>query len=260
MFKFSNFLELCSSTYNSLKEDSVFLKNNLLSVSLLSIACILIGGCEKQFKADGYVPEFATVDATENKDSHFFASSYSFDFSVSQYAEIEALLTNVKATGVDNIGFMIISNKPIPEQTQKRVKDRILALMHKHGFISSRIVDYGTCVYQEAKPGVRINVLKYSVKTPDCSTWSEYVGDTDTNKDLPKYGFSAVYNLEQMIANKADLVAPRKYIGQTTQTAVAAVKDAGSAGGGGGGTSSGSSSGSSSSSSSSKSSSSSSSK
>ncbi|MDR2067706.1 MAG: CpaD family pilus assembly lipoprotein, partial [Holosporaceae bacterium] len=143
-----------------------------------------------------------------------------------------------------------ISNKLIPLKLQEKAKKQILFLAGKNGFLDSRVVNSGICVYKDAKVGVRLDVLKYEAKGPDCDTWSEYIGDTDSNKHLPKLGASGSYNLVEMIANKADLVAPRKYKGTDAKSSIDALSASGS-GSSSGGSSSGSSGSSSSSSSSS---------
>lgn len=194
-------------------------------------ALVLISACDKQVKIeDGYIPEFAAIESEEQCEHHLFLFDSNLSLSNATIAEIEALLKDTRATGIDNIDFMVISNTPVPVETLTRVKEQIRSLMYKHGFIRSRVIDKGICVYKDAKPGVRIGILQYKVKKPNCDVWSEYIGDTDTNKNLPKYGVSHIYNLEEMIANKADFSAPRKYRGVRTSDAISALSSTGGSG------------------------------
>ena len=85
------------------------------------------------------------------------------------------------------------------------IKSTILNLMYKEGFIKSRIIDSGVCVYKDANPGIRVDALKYDLKDPNCDEWEDDIGDMDETKPLPKFGYSASYNLNRMIANKADI-------------------------------------------------------
>lgn len=210
------------------------LNNKFKYLSLLS-ALILISACDKQVKVDdGYIPEFAEINSEELCEHHLFLCNSNFSFSNTTIAEIEALLKNSRANGIDNIDFMIVSNAPVLIETQTKVKELIKSLMYKHGFIRSRIIDKGVCVYKDAKPGIRIGNLQYKIQSPNCDTWSEYVGDTDTNKNLPKYGVSYVYNLEEMIANKADFSSPREYPGTKANLAIKAVENISSGDGGSG--------------------------
>ena len=210
------------------------LNNKFKYLPLLS-ALILMSACDKQVKVeDGYIPEFAAIDSQEQCEHHLFLCDSNFNFSDATIAEIEALLKNTRATGIDNIDFMIMANAPVPVETQVRVKEQIRSLMYKHGFIRSRVIDKGVCVYKDAKPGIRIGILQYKVKEPNCDLWSEYIGDTDTNKNLPKYGVSHVYNLEEMIANKADFSAPREYQGTRASDAIGAISSIKNSGGSGG--------------------------
>ncbi|MDR0753495.1 MAG: CpaD family pilus assembly lipoprotein, partial [Holosporaceae bacterium] len=94
--------------------------------------------------------------------------------------------------------------------------------------------NFGTCIYKDARTGIRIDILKYDVKKPNCNQWVEYIGDTDTNKNLPKYGAAVTCNMIEMIANKADFIAPREYKGSEAKSAVAAIGTTGSSNGGGG--------------------------
>lgn len=195
-------------------------------------ALLLINACDKQVKVDdGYIPEFAAVEAEEQGEQYFFQCSTSFNLSETTCTAIEDLLKNAKAADIENIEFLLVSNSPVLIATQEKVKSKIRSLMYKQGFIKSRITDKGVCVYKDAQPGVRIGLLRYNIKEPDCSQWSEYIGDTDTNKNLPKYGISGVYNIEAMIANKADFVSPRNYPGPRTDTALSGMGVTASSGG-----------------------------
>ena len=200
--------------------------NRKLSWITLLSALIFVCGCDKQMKIeDGYVPEVAEMQAEEFCEPHFFPTNDAFDISKDTCARIERLLKDAKVSDVENLEFMIISNHPVPVGYQEKIKKIILYIMYKNGFIPSRITDKGVCVYEGAKTGIRIGILQYNLKEPDCSAWSEYIGDTDTNKNLPKHGVSRVYNLQQMIANKADLVSPRIYKGVIASTAVSGMEN-----------------------------------
>lgn len=216
-------------------------KKNFISLSFITAIC-LITGCENKTNSK-HILEFASIEASEEKEAHFFSTDYNFNFSNDTFAQMEKLLRDTRAEGIDNIGFMIISDRIVPFEKQEEIKRKIIPIMNKFGFINSRIIDSGTCVYKEAKSGIRINILKYSVKEPDCSPWSESIGDVDTDKQMPKFGVAGVYNFREMIGNKADLVVPRKYLGQSAKDAIEASKSSGSAGGGGNGSGSSGSSG-----------------
>jgi type IV pilus biogenesis protein CpaD/CtpE len=198
-----------------------------------AIITFFLTGCSEtqNYHDSDYIPVMNNINITENRDPHFFAVNHNFDFPHNTLIQIENLLKNSKANGIDNVGFSIISDQTIPVETQQKIKNKIFPLMNKAGFISSRIVDYGTSVYDGATRGIIINILKYDLERSDCSKWSEGVGDIDSKKNLPKMGVTNNYNLEEMIANKADLIAPRKYIGQKTDKAVAAVNSDSSGGG-----------------------------
>ncbi|MDR0677615.1 MAG: CpaD family pilus assembly lipoprotein [Holosporaceae bacterium] len=203
------------------------LKTSWWKSSIIIVLSLL--GCEKQYLPnDGYIPEKAEIMAKENKQVHFFKTSSNFNLDSADIDALERLFRDTRGEGTDNIGFMLTSDKPIPFSVRENTGKKLRRLMHKYGFINSRIVDSGTCTYQGAKTGIRIDVLKYDVKTPDCSQWSEYIGDTDTNKHLPRYGASDAYNLAEMISNKADLVSPRKYSGQDAASAISTMGKGGS--------------------------------
>lgn len=190
----------------------------------LTILASITTGCEKQYLADdGYIPGEYIVDVKENKSINFFETSSSFNLPEQTIQQVSNLLKDTRSKGIENISFMLVSDKPVPVKIYQATKDKVMSLMRKHGFLESRIIDSGMCVYSDAKSGIRIDILQYEVNEPDCGKWTEYIGDTDTNKNLPKYGVSEVYNLEQMIANKADLIAPRTYKGQETKAAIAAI-------------------------------------
>lgn len=235
---------------------------NLKYIGIFS--CIFLCGCSKlgmdPSGTNGNISarcvDFAKIEITENPDSHFFElSPGSFNFTEESKQRLESVLKIAQAKGMSNVSFLMISDKPIPLDAQKQIKENILAPMFEYGFMESRILDSGTCIYPKAIPGVRINILDYEIDTPDIGEWTDTIGDADPNKHLPKIGVCHNYNLEQMIANKADLLSPRRYKGQRTQDAIDALSSSGgSSGGGSGGSKGGSSSSKSSSSSSSSSS------
>ncbi|MDR2158342.1 MAG: CpaD family pilus assembly lipoprotein [Holosporaceae bacterium] len=184
---------------------------------------LLLSGCEKQYLADdGYIPEVAEIQAKETKNIHFFSCSPNFELDDATIQSISQVLKEAKNNGISNAGYMLISNRPIASKLQKNARKQIHKIMNDQGFLSSRVMDSGVCVYKEAKVGIKINILKYDVQGPDCSQWSEYIGDLDLNKNLPKLGAAAAYNFVQMIDNSADIISPRKYKGQDVKSAIAA--------------------------------------
>jgi type IV pilus biogenesis protein CpaD/CtpE len=196
---------------------------------------LLLVGCHKQYRADdGYIPETITIDTTETKNINFFPTSDDFNLCDADVTAMSNLFKEALSDGIDNIGFMLVSDKAIPFEVQEEAKKKISFMMGRHGFLDSRIVDSGACVYKGAKTGVRIDLLKYDTNEPDCSKWSEYIGDIDTNKNLPKYGAASAYNFLETIGNKADLISPRKYKGQDVTSAVKASQTESGASTGGG--------------------------
>jgi type IV pilus biogenesis protein CpaD/CtpE len=199
---------------------------------------LLLCGCDKQRqyrpKNDDYVPETSRIETREVKRVYFFVTPPNFEISPSTATSMGRVLREAHNTGIENVGYLLVSNQPITAKIQDRARNQIHRVMCENGFISSRISDSGVCVYNDAKVGIRIEILRYDVKEPDCSIWSEYIGDIDTSKNLPKYSASTAYNMAQMISNKGDLVMPRKYKGQETSKAIAAMGKAGSSGGGSG--------------------------
>lgn len=199
-----------------------------IGVSIL----LLASGCQenKTNISDEFIPEISNIDITENIDPHFFELDHSLVISNSVITKIEELLKKSRANGIDNIGFLIISPKPVSIEHQDNIGKTIISSMYKFGFMDSRIVNSGVCIYKDARPGIRINILKYNLKNSDCSKWSEHIGDMNSEKSLPKMGVAGNYNFEQMIANPADLISPRKYKGAKVLDAISAAESSGSAG------------------------------
>lgn len=201
------------------------IKNNKIKHLKILFAFALVSACGKQAKInDNDTLEIAKINVDEQCEYHIFKFDSNFNISDADVAKIEALLKNARADNIENIEFLIVSNSPISIEKQTKIKWRIKTLMYKNEFIRSRIIDRGICVYKYAKPGVRIGILRYKVKEPDCSIWDEYIGDIDTRKNLPRYGVSNAYNLKEMIANTADLTSPRKYPGARVSSAINAMK------------------------------------
>jgi type IV pilus biogenesis protein CpaD/CtpE len=201
--------------------------------AIFTVICLLLAGCQKQYLADdGYIPETVAIDATETKNISFFPTSRDFSPDSATLEKMTKLFKDIYAENIENIGFMLISDSAIPYEIQEKAKREISHLMGRIGFLNSRIVDSGTCIYKNAKVGIRIDALKYDTGEINCDVWSEYVGDIDTNKHLPRYGAATAFNFLETIGNKADLVSPRKYSGQDVSAAIEAAGITATGGGG----------------------------
>ncbi|MDR2794322.1 MAG: CpaD family pilus assembly lipoprotein [Holosporaceae bacterium] len=197
---------------------------NAKSITVIWFSILLMVGCEKQYKVDdGYVHEFAEINVVKHINSLFFPLNEHKNFSPSVRRTMKKFLGDAKKNGIENIAFFIISPPVLSDDLQQIIKKQVLAIAYKSGFMASRISYDGTLQSKGSEIGVSIETLKYALQEPDCSTWSEYVGDTDTNKDLPRFGAADRHNLKEMIANEADLATPRKYKGPRTQNAITAM-------------------------------------
>lgn len=194
--------------------------------SLAAVCLLLTGCCEKSALPEDY--EYPKINITENKTSHFFATNNEFAISDADIEKLKKLLRDSKGEGIENIGFMIVSNSPILKPQKSALSSQVKSLMMKAGFLESRIVDSGICIYKDAKKGIRIDILKYDLRKTDTDVWTDYVGDCDFEKRLPNYGKAMNYNMEEMVANSADLIAPRKYKGQRVVDALGAIGSIGS--------------------------------
>ena len=189
----------------------------------LTAVCLILTGCsEKEITSISDFEE-TKIDITENKTSRFFAVNNNFEMSASDVAKLEKLLRDSKGEGIENVGFMIVSNSPVLPAQKKTLFEQVKSKMIRAGFLESRIVDSGICIYKDAKKGIRVDVLKYDLQKTNVDLCDDSVGDCDTEKTLPRYGSAMNYNTEEMISNRADLVSPRRYKGQKTEQAISAM-------------------------------------
>lgn len=199
----------------------------------LTVCCLILTGCSSESKSGSFGGfEEVKINITENRITHFFGVDNNFQLSVSDQERLEKLLKDSKGEGIENVGFMIVSNSPVLTAQKKAVSDQVKSKMIRAGFLESRIVDSGVCIYKDAKKGIRVDILKYDLQRTDISLWSDYIGDCDTDKSLPHYGRATNYNMEEMVSNSADLISPRKYKGQKTESAISAMSEMGSSSGG----------------------------
>jgi hypothetical protein len=204
--------------------------SKIMFSTIIIFAGLLMNGCESNpRKIHGL--ESIKVDVKEHRDVHFFECSNNFNFDSKTLLRIENILKKARGEGVENISFTLISNQSIPFAIQEKIRKLMYEIMHKYHFLKSRIKNMGICVYEEAKIGVRIDLLQYEITQPDCSIWSEYIGDIDSKKNLPKYGTAEKYNMGEMIANKADFISPREYVGHEVKSAMAATSSVATGGG-----------------------------
>ncbi|MBO6055585.1 MAG: hypothetical protein J6P84_01190 [Alphaproteobacteria bacterium] len=194
----------------------------------LTACCLILAGCSESRPQSFRDFEEAKIDITENKVTHFFGVDDNFQLTVSDREKLEKLLKDSKGEGIENVGFMIISNSPVLAAQKKALSDQVKSKMIGAGFLESRIVDSGVCIYKDAKKGVRVDILKYDLQRTDISLWNDFIGDCDIERSLPHYGRAMNYNIEEIVSNSADLISPRKYKGQKTENAIEAIKAAGS--------------------------------
>jgi len=199
-------------------------------LSLTAIGLLLTGCSNEKVESSIKAFEEPEINITEHKFSHFFKVNNDFQMLASDKVKLEKLLRDSKGEGIENIGFMIVSNSPVLKTQRAKLITQVKSQMVKAGFLESRIVDSGICVYKDAEKGVRVDVLKYDLHKTETDLWTESIGDCDSEKNLPDYGKSMNSNLEEMIANSADLISPRKYKGQRTEDAIKAIGNVSSSG------------------------------
>ena len=119
---------------------------------------------------------------------------------------------------------MLVSNQAVPTDIEETTKQSFIKMAKSHGFSASNIINSGTCVYDTAEQGLRVDVLDYDVKLQN-GDWDYSIGDCDLDKDLPKKGAAMASNLAHMIANKHDLYKGRKYSGPHPEAAIKPVTD-----------------------------------
>ena len=194
----------------------------------LTAVCFLLTGCSNE-KVDTTAYSYAeeNIDVKENKTSHLFAVDDNFQMSEEDQIKLVKLLKDSKGRGIENVSFMITSNSPVAKAERVALSNQVRSQMEKAGFLDSRIIDSGICVYKDAKKGVRVDILKYDLKKSIFKEWDNPIGDCDLEQNLPNYGKATNYNLEEMVANSADLISPRKYKGQKATDAITAVSSLG---------------------------------
>ena len=61
----------------------------------------------------------------------------------------------------------------------------------------------------DAQAPIRISYSRYVAEGPQCGKWSSNLAETSSNLNYPNLGCATQANFAAMIANPADLVAPR---------------------------------------------------
>ncbi len=190
----------------------------------LTAVCLLLTGCStERVEAPSYAYNEEKIDIKENRTSHLFAIDNNFQMSEEDQVKLYQLLRDSKGRGIENVSFMITSDSPVTKFERVALSNQVRSQMEKAGFLDSRIIDSGICIYKDAKKGVRVDILKYDLKRTNLGEWDNPIGDCDVERNLPNYGKATNYNLEEIIANPADLISPRKYKGQKATNAIAAI-------------------------------------
>ncbi len=196
---------------------------NTLGITLM---LLLTTGCETPINKSGSdidKEDSLKITAIENREIHLIQCNKDFKVTNEQKMRFKEFLKESREAGAENIAFTIISDHQLSLSKQKEIKKFVYGLIYKEGFIKSRVIDSGVCVYKDATPSIRVDVLHYELDEPDVSQWNADVGDCNLDKDIPKFGVSNSYNFGKMIANKADLLNPRKYKGMSATDAVSAI-------------------------------------
>ncbi len=190
----------------------------------LAAVCLLLTGCSREIDdMASYSYAEKNIDIKESRTSHFFAVDDNFQMSEEDQVKLVKLLKDSKGRGIENVSFMITSNSPVAKAERVVLSNQVRTQMEKAGFLDSRIIDSGICIYKDAKKGVRVDILKYDLKRSTFDEWDDPIGDCDLEQNLPNYSKATNYNLEEIVANPADLISPRKYKGQKATDAIKAI-------------------------------------
>lgn len=203
--------------------------NGVLGMTLSAL--LVVTGCNVD-PNKGKPRDFSPVvsEAIENKELHFFATGNDFLLSSDEIAKAEKILKTAISLGETNVSFMFTSNTAVPEEVKDVARRKIRGLMYKAGFLDSRIIDAGSVVYDKARVGVRIDILKYHVNKINLDLWDEKLGEGNIYNHIPRFGSSEAYNLNEMVGNKADLARARRYKGQRVSEAISALDSTSSSG------------------------------
>lgn len=203
-------------------------KKSMKLIVSVSAMCCMLAGCDA-FAPTHQMEDFSKLNVKETKQTTFFPTNDEFVLTKELEIEIIKKLKDAYAKGLDNIRFMLIANKSISIDVEKKAKEKISFIMKKNGLIDSRIMYDDICIYKDAKVGIKIDILKYDVEMPDCSPWNSSIGDMDVTKNLPKIGYAENYNMAAMVANSADIVSPRTYKGHEPKDAISSMGASGGA-------------------------------
>jgi len=190
----------------------------------LTAVCLLLTGCSGgSDNKPPYSYNQEKIDVKENRTSHLFAVDDNFQMSDEDKVKLSQLLKDSKGRGIENVSFIIVSDAPVAKAERTALSNQVRTQMEKAGFWDSRIIDSGICIYKTAKKGVRVDILKYDLNRTNIKEWDDPIGDCDIEQHFPNYGKTTNYNLEEIIANPADLISPRKYKGQKATDAITAI-------------------------------------
>ena len=86
---------------------------------------------------------------------------------------------------------------------------QIRAMLADYGFSDSLISVEAYQADKRAEAPVKVSYMRYVAEGPECGHWTENVAYTPNNLPMPNLGCASQKNLAAMIANPADLIAPR---------------------------------------------------
>lgn len=91
----------------------------------------------------------------------------------------------------------------------------IRSLLSEAGFDAAKVGIEAVQAGGDANAPIRISYLRYVAEGPECGKWPTNLGETSNNLNYPNLGCATQANFAAMIANPADLVAPRTSSGRS---------------------------------------------
>ena len=134
----------------------------------------------------------------------------SYGMSPHQRAQVISFLERYR--GVDAGNTRLIIEAPsgtTNEVASMQAVAEIRALMSEIGFDAAKVGVEPVQANGDQQAPIRISYLRYVAEGPQCGKWPSNLGESSANLNYPNLGCATQANLAAMIANPADLVAPR---------------------------------------------------
>lgn len=191
-------------------------RRTISAVSIIAI--VALAGCSRD-EQSSRVAGWSMVDPTQRHPIMVTqqpttlairVAKGSYGMSPHQRAQVVSFVDRYRAMDAGNSRLVIEVPSGSPnEVASMQAVAEIRALLSEVGFNTTDVNIEAVQAGGDAQAPIRISYSRYVAEGPECGKWPTNLASGDANLNFPNLGCANQANFAAMVANPADLVAPR---------------------------------------------------